>query len=268
MKIYLLLKNVPISVIWPRKRTYIKSRKRTGYVSNFHRTTLFLELRFRGVAVNILPPLKFKIVHNHYCDFKIILKGISSYSHTARHSHSRSLSKTRLKTTTTMVDNDSPGLLIIHGEDEPCSDDECGTNSARSVSFDTTEINADIQNLHSPLTPSGEENLRPLASEQGETVPAPQPPPPLLSPPRQLYDSSHDSLVSQEVLVDIIENTDLKKKNSVKTELYRRALPQLRFTIHKSTSKASQSYHRSKYMGRGYHFHCIVWPAQSRRTKT
>ena len=129
-----------------------------------------------------------------------------------------------------MVDNDSPGLLIIHGEDEPCSDDECGTNSARSVSFDTTEINADIQNLHSPLTPSGEENLRPLASEQGETVPAPQPPPPLLSPPRQLYDSSHDSLVSQEVLVDIIENTDLKKKNSIKTELYRRALPQLRFT--------------------------------------
>ena len=125
----------------------LKRKLSNSAEEEFHCATLFLELRFRGVGVNILPPLNFKIVRNYFCDFKITLKGISSsLSHCSSLSLSQSLSKTRVKTTTTIVDNDSPGLLIIHGEDEPCSD------VARSVSFDTNEINADIRNLHSPFS--------------------------------------------------------------------------------------------------------------------
>lgn len=164
-----------------------------------------------------------------------------------------------------MVDNDSPGLLIIHGEDEPCSDDECGTNSARSVSFDTTEINADIQNLHSPLTPSGKENLRPLASEQGETVPVTTPTSTPISTSTTLRFIPRQSSFTRSSCWHYWEHRSQKEEFHQDGAL---SPCPTSTPIHKSTSKASQSYHRSKYMGRGYHFHCIVWPAQSRRTKT
>lgn len=96
----------------------------------------------------------------------------------------------------------------------------------RTVSIDDPSGADD--NLDPPTTPIRGGDNDNAVEEQDETLP----PLPLvvdaLSPPRQLYDSSNENLVETDVLLEIIQRADLKKKDSIIKDIISRVTPDLR----------------------------------------